>query len=52
MLQNVSQSPRRVVLLLQVVIGLAILLSTGITGLSSRAGRRRRPAVAAEAAIG
>ena len=36
----------------QVVIGLAILLSTGITGLSSRAGRRRRPAATAEAAIG
>ena len=36
----------------QVVIGLAILLSTGITGMSSRAGRRRRSVAATEAAIG
>ena len=36
----------------QIVIGLVILVSTSITGLSSRAGRRRRPAAAAEAAIG
>ncbi len=34
----------------QVVIGLAILLSTSITGLSSRAGRRRRSMLSAEAA--
>ena len=36
----------------QVVIGLAILLSTGITGLSSRAGRRHRATPAAGAAVG
>jgi simple sugar transport system permease protein len=36
----------------QVVIGLAILLSTGITGLSSRAGRRHRATAAAGAAVG
>jgi simple sugar transport system permease protein len=36
----------------QVVIGLAILLSTGLTGLSSRVGRRRRRPALAEAASG
>jgi simple sugar transport system permease protein len=36
----------------EIVIGLAILLSTGVTGLSSRAGRRRRRLGSPEAANG